>query len=99
MAAGTVPAYKGAEAALAEGKALTTTMHVDYTGAVVNKATSIFIIKRPLQADRSSSILWEWLVLACLSRVGMPTLFGAFLSPVCAESCERITQAEEAWKP
>jgi hypothetical protein len=43
VAAGTVPAYKGAEAALAEGKALTTTMHVDYTGAVVNKATSVFI--------------------------------------------------------
>lgn len=40
---GTVPAYKIAEVAMAEDNALTTTMHVDYTGAVVNTASSVFI--------------------------------------------------------
>lgn len=40
---GTVPAYRTAEDALAQGKALATTMHVDYTGGLVNYLSSSYV--------------------------------------------------------
>jgi hypothetical protein len=40
---GTVPAYRMSEAALAQGKALTTVMHVDYSGGLINYLSSVSV--------------------------------------------------------
>lgn len=42
-AVGTVPAYRVSEDALAAGKAITTAMQIDYTGALLNTVSSVAI--------------------------------------------------------